>query len=93
MQERGLVTAIPVPGSRCQFYSYQTVMLWRETQSRGQERARVLLLWEGGSSWSKETSLGGEGNAYLPPARKGIRALPGSKELFSIPEGSRRETA
>lgn len=85
--------AIPVPGSRCQFYSYQTVMLWRGTQIKGQERARVLLLRGGGSSWSKETSLGGAGNTYPPPPGKGIRALPGSKELFSIPEGSKRETA
>lgn len=34
----------------------------------------------------------GGGECIFPP-KKGVRAFPGSKDLFSIPKGSRRETA
>lgn len=65
-------------------------LAWDTDQGAGESKGappmgRWKLMEQGDKS-------GGAGNTYPPPP-KGIRALPGSKELFSIPEGSKRETA
>lgn len=67
-------------------------LAWDTEQGAGESKGappmgRWKLMEQGDKSGGRRECIS------PPPPRNGIRALPGSKELFSIPEGSRRETA
>lgn len=66
-------------------------LAWETEQGAGESKgAPPMGRWQLVEQGDKSGRQGGE--CIFPP-RKGVRDLPGSKDLFSIPEGSRRETA